>query len=396
MRIAILTALAEEPGAPNTKRAFRMLGGRAVLSHQVDFAIDCGVEAVLCLVAGLNAQVVASQHRAEDAGIRFQAVESVRNLLNLIKPSDQILVVQDGLIPSGVELPSALDAPSVLTFPADPGVTAGFERIDSETAWAGLLVVEGATTTHLAELPPDCDVASSLLRLALQAGTSTHRLDFDAMSARDWFVRSDASQRSIDKDWIASTATLVPFATPGKAVAQRMGMRLARDIVGTRYAHAPLIAGIALGVGAVAMGWMGSRSVGLMLATLSALALYAQQTVANVAAGRRSTSGKRRLEPVPGVFLDIVLGGALVLGSDTRQMWNAWTLAFMLILVRRLAAAGGMPVWLQGLTDRIVLSALMVAGTLLSVPFVTVAAITLAMLAALIATQRPRDDLTHG
>ena len=395
MRIAILTALADDSSVADNKRAFRMLAGRSVLSHQVDVAADWGAEAILCFVGGLNAQVVACQHRAEDAGLRFQAVENIERMVALIKPQDDVLVIQDGLLPARLEAEHVLAEAAVLTFPADPAVSTGFERIDADTAWAGLMTIRGETFARLTDLPEDCDVGSSLLRLALQDGVDRLALDYDAVEGREWFIRSDASQRALDRQWIEASAELVGFETPGKAVAQRMGLRLARDIAGTRFQYAPVLAGIVIGMLSLVLAWHGLRAVALVLAALTTLALFAQQTVSGVTARRGARRSVERVEPVPGVFLDLVLGGAVVLPPPARELWTAWALALILILTRRLLVGFDTARIGKGLADRIVLIALLLlGGAVFGTPLIACALLAVAMLCILLTHVERRDTLT--
>ena len=58
MRIALLTALAEEPGRGSRKAAFRPFVGRSVLSHQIDCARALDCDMVLCMIRGLGPEAI--------------------------------------------------------------------------------------------------------------------------------------------------------------------------------------------------------------------------------------------------------------------------------------------------------------------------------------------------
>lgn len=275
MRIAILTALAEDPDHMGRKRAFRVFAGRSILSHQLDRAIDLGCESVVCLVGGLGQDVIACQHRAEAAGVRFQAIEDLRRLSGLVKADDDVFVIADGVLPAGEEAVHLLaERPVVLTFPTDPALSLGFERIDGERAWAGMLRTRGQSVERLSDLPPDAEAASALLRIALQAGTRQTPLDPALLANGDWILRADRpTLLAREKRWIAGRISPVSFAAPGLATAERIGGRLARDIVGSRLERIPLLAAVIAGVLAALMATLGKPLVALSLGTAMAVLL---------------------------------------------------------------------------------------------------------------------------
>jgi len=275
LRIAILTALADDPDHKGRKRAFRSFAGRSILSHQLDCAIDLGCESVVCLVGGLGQDVIACQHRAEAAGVRFQAIEDLRRLSGLVKADDDVFVLADGLLPAVEEAVRLLaERPVVLTFTADPALGFGFERIDGERAWAGMLRTRGQSVERLSDLPPDAEAASALLRIALQTGIRQTPLDPALLANGDWLLRADPpTLLAREKRWIAGRVPPVSFAAPGLATAERIGSRLARDIVGTRFERIPLLAAVAAGVLAALMATLGKPLVALSLGTAMAVLL---------------------------------------------------------------------------------------------------------------------------
>ncbi|MCH2486625.1 MAG: hypothetical protein MK010_02635, partial [Erythrobacter sp.] len=150
MRIALLTALAEDPARPGRKAAFRSFVGRSVLSHQIDCARALGCDMVLCMIRGLGPEAITCQHRAERAGMRFRPIEDLRRLSSAIGANDSVVVIADGL---AVDVETARDAigerPAIATFPADIAVPLGFERIDSDRAWVGMMTLRGEMIERL-------------------------------------------------------------------------------------------------------------------------------------------------------------------------------------------------------------------------------------------------------
>ncbi len=62
---------------------------------------------------------------------------------------------------------------------------------------------------------------------------------------REWTLRDDPpTLLAREKRWIAGRVSPVSFAAPGLATAERIGSRLGRDIVGTKFERIPLLATI--------------------------------------------------------------------------------------------------------------------------------------------------------
>lgn len=390
MRIAILTALADDPDHKGRKRAFRMFAGRSILSHQLDCAIDMGCEGVACLVGGLGQDVIACQHRAEAAGARFQAIEELRRLSGLVKADDDVFVIADGLLPSTGEAVRLLaERPVVLTFPVDPALGLGFERIDGESAWSGMLRTRGQAVERLSDLPPDADAASALLRIALQNGTRQSALDPALLASGDWLLRGDSETfLAREKLWIAGRISPVSFAAPGLAIAERIGSRLARDIVGTRLERMPLFAAVCAGVLAALMAALGKPLVGLLLGTAMAVLLPIAGVTQQL--GRIPRHRKKRfgVDATMRAGADLLLVALIaltipILGPGWLRLFVPAVLFGLLRLGERLTLGpdgeGGTASWRALYADRIVL-----LGVLLPAAFLGLAQLACAVLSLLV------------
>ncbi|OBX20315.1 hypothetical protein A9995_00870 [Erythrobacter sp. QSSC1-22B] len=388
MRIAILTALADDPDRKGRKRAFRIFAGRSILSHQLDCAIDLGCESVACLVGGLGQDVIACQHRAEAAGVRFQAIEDIRRLSGLVKADDDVFVIADGLLPSVDEAVRLLGERSVvLTFPADPALALGFERIDGDCAWSGMLRTRGQSVERLSDLPPDAEAASALLRIALQAGTRQAPLDPALLANGDWLLRADPpTLLAREKRWIAGKVSPVSFAAPGLATTERMGSRLARDIVGTRLERIPLFAAVGAGVLAALTAALGKPLVALSLGTVMAVLIPIAGVIQRLGRMPRNRTKRLGVDTTLRAGADLLLVGLIALNIPVEG--PAWLRLFvpsmlfaMLWLGEQLdyGPPGGSAGWRALYADRIVLLIL-----LLPAAFFGTAQLACAVLAALV------------
>lgn len=405
MRIAILTALAEDPDHKGRKRAFRIFAGRSILSHQLDCAIDLGCESVVCLVGGLGQDVIACQHRAEAAGVRFQAIEDLRRLSGLVKADDDIFVIADGLLPAAEEAVRLLnDRPVVLTFPVDPALGFGFERIDGQYAWAGMLRTRGQSVERLSDLPPDAAAASALLRIALQAGTRQTALDPALLLNGDWLLRADSpTLLEREKRWIAGRVSPVSFAAPGLATAERIGARLGRDIVGTRLERLPLFAAVGAGVLAALLATIGKPLVALALGTTMALLLPIAGVIQRLGRAPRNRTRRFGVDATLRAGADLLLVALVALtipieGSAWLRLFVPTILFGLLRLGEQLALdsepRGSFASWRVLYADRILLLALVLPAAFFGLAQLLCAVLSLLVLGSLFFRDEEERGLT--
>ena len=190
-------------------RAEKELCGRSVLSWQVDLARSAGCERIICLCDAPTPEIIELQRGIEASGGEFHAIKSSLQLVSLLRTDETLVMILDGLVADakvarrlmveGGKLSKAvftIEAGSDLTeaYPAD------FERIDATRCWAGIAVFRAAVAQKLADLPPDGEVSSLLLRLALQSQTETIPIDFDEMAETDWVLAKDHGQLALRED----------------------------------------------------------------------------------------------------------------------------------------------------------------------------------------------------
>ena len=207
MRIAILSAFETLEGDPRTPRAFARIGGQSVIELQAALALSAGAQKIVCLANGLSPEIIAIQHRVEDADARFHCIRDARGLAGLTSAGDELLVMADGAVFDRATVESfLLQGRGVATFPADAGITAGFERLDRERSGAGLMLVSGALVEKLSDMPQDIDPVSALLRLALQSGTRMRALDPQLLQNHNWLlVDRRETAASYAEKWLAGS-----------------------------------------------------------------------------------------------------------------------------------------------------------------------------------------------
>ena len=378
MRIALLTALAEESGRASRKAAFRPFVGRSVLSHQIDCARALDCDMVVCMIRGLGPEAIVCQHRAESLGMRFRAIEDLRRLSGAISADDRVIVIADGLALDIETAQAAIGGkPGVATFPADVAVPLGFERIDAERAWAGLLAIRGDAVERLSDLPPDADAASALLRIALQSGVRTAPLDLSTIEDMAAIGPEDEASLS------ARGAQPVSFAAPGRAMAERIGIRLARDVVGSRFERVPLMVAVAAGVLAAILAVFGKPLTGLLISGLMAAALPIADIVLRLA---RPPGREPRMWHATALLAgagDVLLIGLIAMAGRVTGSWIDLFLPLMLMGLLRIGARIA-PIAVRPLmSDRIALLAVLVPAGYLGLLQPVVASLALLALIAI-------------
>lgn len=240
--------------------------------HQLGLVLALGCERVICVAPVFDAAMVALQHEAEAAGARFHVVPGARGLVALVSASDEVIALGDGLL-AWPELASPLlgAGPCVLVQPIEAGLNAGFERLDINHASAGAFRVPGHMVERLAEMPSDCDVFSSLQRVALQSRIAQRMLPSEVYESGRWsLVRSEAEAHVVEEAWIR-LHTLRAGAYSPTAVLARYAVRR----MGAALLHAGsngvvlAIAALVLALLGLILGWFGFPATGFVLCAVS-------------------------------------------------------------------------------------------------------------------------------
>lgn len=201
-------------------RAAVRVNGEAVVEQQLALAVAAGAKRLLLLADRRTVGLDDVAEVARDAGLETRIIADAPGLCAEVTAADELLVFGDALLTDPVLALPMLAAPGIATLPVEAGLAAGFERIDAETAWGGVLVIPGALAERLRQLPRDCDVASSLLRIALMAGVVTRGVDAGALADLRWtIVRSHADGQAIEMQRLRRSLAEAKARAPGRALA---------------------------------------------------------------------------------------------------------------------------------------------------------------------------------
>lgn len=393
MRLALLSALADPPGSGSGSRgerpAFRRFAGKSVLAHQIDCAALLDCERVICH-ASPGPDLAAARAHASRAGIQFEIADSVARVQSLVTASDEVILILDGVLPDRAELIAGLAAPStVLSFPAEPAVDRGFERLDASRAWSGALRTRGDCVARLRDLPPDCDLASSLVRIALQAGARVIELDAAPLTDGTWQRRIDHNASQVmERRWIGRQIAPAHFAAPGLAVIERIGLRLAFDGASGRWSRAPHIAALLTASLAALAGLAGWPVLGLSLLLATSVAIAIANVFGRVERLGAPPRKPDRLAGLTHLARDGLLVALLSMPIMAVPGWIEAVLPVLLIGLLWLGEGIARPRMRALLGDRILLLAVLMPLVYLGWTTAAVAAGCVATLAALLWTSR--------
>ena len=285
MRVALLSLVERTERQSDGARGELLVGGRPLIGHQLAQALALGCRRIAVLVDQAVADLGTLRDAAERAGAQLHIIGSGIDLVPLVTPADDLIVLADGLFASPDAVLALLaQEQGVLCFPIDEGLAAGFERIDINRAYAGAMHLPGRLVSRLGDLPGEWSVPSALMRLAVQAGVPLRPAPAQLLAAGGWrLLANEADAHRAEQDWVRMHVPANEIVMPGAWLANLGVRKLGPTLLhaGTRPALIGVGAGLLslLGVGA---GWFGATSVGLVLVGLAWLVARATDLLAEI------------------------------------------------------------------------------------------------------------------
>ena len=152
-------------------RATLQVAGRTLIERQVRLAAAAGADPIVVVVERVTAPLSAALDGLRADGVVIVLARSAEEAAEAVHSHDRVLLVGDGLVApeSVIARLVALDGPAILVVP-DLRVDDRYERIDAQSRWAGLALIDGEMLKQTASMLRDWDLQSTLLRRAVQAG----------------------------------------------------------------------------------------------------------------------------------------------------------------------------------------------------------------------------------
>jgi hypothetical protein len=299
-------------------RAFLRIGGATIAQHQLGVARALGCQRLICLARATTPELIALQHDAEPAGMKFHILTDVRGLSALVTAKDELLVLSEGLLADPEVAAGQLgERPCVLVQGAEGAVEAGFERIDLNYASAGAILVPGNLVEHLHELAADCDVPSALTRIALQRGIRRHEVPSGLRTGPRWrMISNEAEAHATEDQWLRHTLGEARYHSPGFRVARAATLALGAPLLhSANGVSAVALSALALLPVALGVGWIGFSPVAFLLCALAWVLSEIHGTLATV--GRKITRA-----PLPTTVRADALGWLCDLALVVLMTWE--------------------------------------------------------------------------
>jgi hypothetical protein len=152
-------------------RALLPLSGRTLIEYQVRCAAAAGAAPVVVIVERVPQALQDAFERLRLDAVGVFPVSAVEEAVSRFETGSMILVIGDGIAPTADLVASLADEPesAVATVPDDEAHEQ-FERIDAQSRWAGVALVDSHLLGSTAAMLGDWDLQSTLLRRSVQEG----------------------------------------------------------------------------------------------------------------------------------------------------------------------------------------------------------------------------------
>ncbi|HEX3422851.1 MAG TPA: hypothetical protein VHS33_05560 [Sphingomicrobium sp.] len=194
-------------------RALFPLAGRTLIEYQVRCASAAGAAPIVIVVERVPQALQDAFERLRIDGLGVFPVSDISEAVSRFEAGSLILLIGDGIVPPAdlVMTMAEEPEPAVSTI-ADDEAHAMFERIDAESRWAGVAVVDAHLLGSTAAILGDWDLQSTLLRRTLQEGAlrvpvaelgGEPLLVERADDLRDFERKLFIASRGVRPDWVS-------------------------------------------------------------------------------------------------------------------------------------------------------------------------------------------------
>jgi hypothetical protein len=164
------TALLSAIGASSTgSSGMPLLFGEPVIAFQIDRLRKIGFNRFWIEIDTMPGAIVAVADKLRQQGMTVEFVRSPQELSGKLAVGELLFVEAEGILADEVLLTEMVNYPAPVVATLDGrDENAVFERIDLNTRWTGLALLDSRTIDGIAALPDGWSIGSSLLRQALQ------------------------------------------------------------------------------------------------------------------------------------------------------------------------------------------------------------------------------------
>jgi hypothetical protein len=173
MLAGLLFATRDATDRPDALAATLPFGGMTLIEFQARMLVAAGASQLILAVARLTPELLGAVNRIGRRGVAVDVVRNAEEAAARLHPLARVLMLADGLITADAVVAemAAGDGDALLVVPA-AGAPAGFERLGSDQAWAGVARLDPRRLAEVSGMPRDYDMQAALVRLAAQAGAT--------------------------------------------------------------------------------------------------------------------------------------------------------------------------------------------------------------------------------
>jgi hypothetical protein len=152
-------------------RALLPLAGRTLLEYQARCAAAAGAAPIVVMVERVPQALQDALERMRLDGLAIVAISALEEAITRFEAGSLILLIGDGIAPPAQLIADLAEEPeaAVATLPDDE-LHEAFERIDGQSRWAGVALIDAKILGSTAAMIGDWDLQSTLLRRTLQEG----------------------------------------------------------------------------------------------------------------------------------------------------------------------------------------------------------------------------------
>ena len=152
-------------------RALLPLAGRTLLEYQARCAAAAAAAPIVVVVERVPQAMQDAFERLRSDGIGIFPVSDVSEAVSRFEAGSSILLIGDGIAPPAqLILAFAQEPESAVAIVPDDDQHDMFERIDAESRWAGVALLDAHLLGSTAAMLGDWDLQSTLLRRSIQEG----------------------------------------------------------------------------------------------------------------------------------------------------------------------------------------------------------------------------------
>ena len=152
-------------------RALLPLAGRTLLEYQVRCAAAAGAAPIVIVVERVPQALQDAFERLRLDGVGVLPVSDLEEAISRFEAGAMILMIGDGVAPPAELVAQLAEEPeAAVAIVPDDEQHQSFERIDAQSRWAGVAILDSRLLGSTAAMLGDWDLQSTLLRRTLQEG----------------------------------------------------------------------------------------------------------------------------------------------------------------------------------------------------------------------------------